>query len=108
MSFQFEVFHRQGTRNHSTVRITKSGYMTLSRAAWEAIGSPCYVELLHSADRKTIGIRAADKKAPDSRFCNRRIKANDFLEFIGCPSVDQPLTLDAITQDGILVFHLPD
>jgi hypothetical protein len=64
----FEVF--DGYYAHVTklshVSISRSGTISLNRTAFEALGSPLYVELLFHRAKRLIGIRHADRDGKHS------------------------------------------
>lgn len=64
----FEVFQKSSApvSKVPTVTLQKRGLMSLNRAAHALIGSPEFVELLWDADRRVIGLRAAEADSPNA------------------------------------------
>lgn len=57
----FETFTRQRrTERQPFVTIQKKGVISLNRAAFEALGSPEFVELLFDPDARLVALRRAD------------------------------------------------
>ena len=81
----FEVFTRKnlrGSRN-PTVTVTARGGLSLNGAAFEALGRPAFVQLLHDHDRRhLLGIRATQRNDDDAYRVNPRSRAFNAIEFV--------------------------
>lgn len=64
----FEVFQKSSApvSKVPTVTIQRRGLMSLNRAAHGLIGAPDFVELLWDAERRIVGLRAADEGNPNA------------------------------------------
>jgi hypothetical protein len=74
---EFEVFTGPtGPRQEVTLTIQKSGVLTLSTAAYAALGKPAAVELLYAPKERTIGIRPTTLEQTPHGYQIRHHKAS--------------------------------
>lgn len=111
MDYQFEVFTRERkprVLDGMHIRVNGDGTLTISRAAYNALGTPDFVELLYTPDKQTIGIRPVDGKTREAYTCHRSVNARSFFTHLGWMPVKPSLCLVAEMHDGILVAtHSP-
>jgi len=104
----FEIFKRIHARaSHGpTLTVTTRSALNLSRAAWELLGKPAAVTLLYAADERIIGLKPADRDAPNAYLVRvlgkygRQVAARVFCRYIEADlsaARRYPLVLD----DGI-------
>ncbi len=61
----FEVFDKRAVvQDEPLVTIQKGGFISMNRAAFEALGSPKSVELLYDSVKKTVGLRTVGGRTP--------------------------------------------
>ena len=104
----FKIFKRTNARapHGPTLTVTSRGTLNLSRAAWELLGKPQAVTLLYAADERIIGLKPADRDAPNAYLVRvlgkygRQVAARVFCRYIEADlsaARRYPLVLD----DGI-------
>jgi hypothetical protein len=61
----FETFRRGGsaTAEPPHVTVLKRGALSINRAAFQALGSPTFVDLLYDAQESIIGLRTAQRES---------------------------------------------
>jgi len=111
----FEVFqkNRMPSKGEPAVTIQKRGAMSLNNAAFEAIGSPSFVELLYDPGERLIGIRKADEDTPHAyavrgtgkNQATRVVSGKAFLAYYDIPRGVARRWI-AEERDGMLVIDL--
>jgi hypothetical protein len=115
LAVPFEKFQRQRLRTtrEPTVTIQKRGALSLNAAAFEALGSPEFVELLYDRDERLIGFRKLAEDASHAYVVrpagthgtNHVISGKAFLRYYDI-SRDVARRWIAEEQDDILVVDL--
>jgi hypothetical protein len=111
----FETFKRRHmpSTEDPALTIQKRGALSLNTAAYEALGSPKYVELLYDRDERLIGVRKASAATPHAysvrgvgnNEATRVVSGKAFLSYYGIPR-DVARRWIAEVQDGMLVVDL--
>lgn len=91
----FELYSRRPGRRdpaQPSATIQKGGYLTISEAAYQALGEPGAVELLYNKDQKAIGLRISEgphaypiQKHPTGRSY-RVSSTRSFMQHYGIPT----------------------
>jgi hypothetical protein len=111
----FETFqkNRMPSKGQPAVTLQKRGALSLNNAAFEAIGSPSFVELLYDREEQLIGIRRSDEETPHAyavrgtgiNQATRVVSGKAFLNYYDIPR-DVARRWIAEERDGMLVIDL--
>jgi hypothetical protein len=111
----FETFqkNRMPSKGQPAVTIQKRGALSLNNAAFEAIGSPSFVELLYDPEERLIGIRRSDETTPHAYAvrsygkdeATRIVSGKAFLAYYEIPRGVARRWI-AEERDGMLVIDL--
>ncbi len=111
----FETFqkNRMPSKGEPAVTIQKRGALSLNNAAFEALGSPSFVELLYDRDERLIGIRRSDEDTSHAyavrgtgiNQATRVVSGKAFLAYYEIPR-DVARRWIAEERDGMLVIDL--
>ncbi len=111
----FEAFqkNRMPSKGQPAVTIQKRGALSLNNAAFEAIGSPSFVELLYDREERLIGIRRSDEDTPHAyavrgtgiNQATRVVSGKAFLTYYEIPR-DVARRWNAEERDDMLVIDL--
>lgn len=117
MEINWQVFEGQpnragGQRHEPRVTLDAKGSIYLNRRAWEAFGSPRFVQLMHDPERGLIGLKPTD---PDRRNAfrmmthgknHKRIAASPFFRHIGIRTDRTVLFDQPDLRDKVLILDL--
>lgn len=111
----FETFkkNRMPSKGEPAITIQKRGALSLNTAAFEAIGSPEYIELLYDRDERLIGVKGSDENTPHAytvrgtgkNEATRVVSGKAFLTYYDIPR-DVARRWIAEERDGMLVIDL--
>ena len=112
----FETFKRQRVRpgTDPLITIQKKGVFSLNRSAYEALGSPDWVELLYDHDSRLVAIRKVDESVEHAYRCRTFGKGGTWLvsgtAFSNYYGIDTstPTRRAAHMEDDMLVIDLND
>lgn len=112
----FETFKRQRAplTTEPAITIQKRGTFSLNAPAFEALGSPEYLELLYDRDERLIGLRKADAHVPHAYVVRplgngttQMVSGTAFLAFYGI-EFDAARRWIGRLQDDMLVIDLKE
>ncbi|MBV9805117.1 MAG: hypothetical protein JO130_18090 [Solirubrobacterales bacterium] len=111
----FETFTRQRRAGQPFVSIQKKGVISLNRAAFEALGSPEFVELLFDRDAQLVALRRVDSsvehayqvRAPVESHATWVISGGAFLTYYEIEN-SKSVRRAARVEDDLLVINLND
>jgi hypothetical protein len=111
----FETFkkNRMPAKGEPAITIQRRGALSLNTAAFEAIGSPDYIELLYDRDERLIGIKGSDEDTPHAYMvrgtgkneATRVVSGKAFLTYYDIPR-DVARRWIAEERDDMLVIDL--
>jgi hypothetical protein len=111
----FETFqkNRMPSKGQPAITIQKRGALSLNNAAFEAIGSPSFVELLYDREERLIGMRSSDEgtshayavRGTGINQATRVVSGKAFLAYYDIPR-DVARRWNAEERDGILIIDL--
>lgn len=111
----FETFqkNRMPSKGQPAVTIQKRGALSLNNAAFEALGSPSFVELLYDREERLIGLRESDEATSHAyavrgtgiNQATRVVSGKAFLAYYDIPRETARRWI-AEERDGMLVIDL--
>jgi hypothetical protein len=111
----FEAFkkNRMPSKGQPAITIQKRGALSLNNAAFEAIGSPSFVELLYDREERLIGMRKSDEgtshayavRGTGINQATRVVSGKAFLAYYDIPR-EVARRWNAEERDGMLIIDL--
>ena len=115
LKMPFETFTRQRRAGQPFVTIQKKGVISLNRAAFDALGSPEFVELLFDRDAQLVALRRVESsvehayqvRAPVTNHATWLISGGAFLTYYEIDS-SESVRRAARVEDDLLIIDLKD
>jgi len=110
----FQVFKSKHARpSRPRIGLSRRGYFSVNKAAYELLGQPSRVVLLYDAERELVGLRPADESVAHSYKVIQQgqsesyvIAARAFCDHCGIRYGDEVLHFIPHKEGDLLIFEL--